>query len=414
MPPIQYPAALCYMKLALGLHRSGMDLEVLCVDPAKYRFPGKTALDNQLAGKIPSSLRMVKISSPETDTLHRFINGNRWLRQVLFPLTEPVKREWINPAVQQLKRMQSSDFEVVLTCSQPHANHLIGLWLKRKMGIPWVAYFSDPWTDNPYWQERSNPILYAYHARLERSVICKADMVLFTSQEMADLVMRKFPSPLQDKVGVLPHAYVSEWYGREINQPEQSGNRKIKLVHIGHFYGPRSPMPLVEALHESRLNEIDVTFIGNMEDSHYQQIQSLGLPQQVHLEPPVPYLSSLQAMRQADWLLLIDAVSTDEPSPFLPSKLVDYLGAGKPILGVTSKNGTSARILKAHGHVVADIENRANVIQALREIAASKPGVQCKASEEYALDNVTALLNNYLSMAIARVRNCGTCARRTS
>ena len=45
----------------------------------------------------------------------------------------------------------------------------------------------------------------------------------------------------------------------------------------------------------------------------------------------------------ADYLLVIDAPL--ESSPFFPSKLADYIGAQKPIIGLTSKTSATVDIL---------------------------------------------------------------------
>ncbi|GMA57920.1 hypothetical protein GCM10025858_24230 [Alicyclobacillus sacchari] len=57
-------------------------------------------------------------------------------------------------------------------------------------------------------------------------------------------------------------------------------------------------------------------------------------------------------MRQSDVLLLIDAPSANGRNPFLASKLIDYLGAGRRILGITDKQGTAANLLRQYGHIV--------------------------------------------------------------
>jgi hypothetical protein len=59
-----------------------------------------------------------------------------------------------------------------------------------------------------------------------------------------------------------------------------------------------------------------------------------------------------------DHLLLVDArLGQTEESVFLPSKLVDYLGSGSPVVAITPVPGTTARVVTETGGRVADIEN---------------------------------------------------------
>jgi glycosyltransferase involved in cell wall biosynthesis len=70
-------------------------------------------------------------------------------------------------------------------------------------------------------------------------------------------------------------------------------------------------------------------------------------------------------MGEADCTLLIDAaVEAGSESVFLPSKLVDYLGAGKPVIAVTPPEGASARVTREAGGVVCDVGD-ADAIEAL-------------------------------------------------
>ena len=64
-------------------------------------------------------------------------------------------------------------FDVLVSFAQPWSDHLIGLRVHRATGLPWVAHFSDPWTDSPYlrgrrWQRR-------IWARMEADVVRHAD-----------------------------------------------------------------------------------------------------------------------------------------------------------------------------------------------------------------------------------------------
>jgi glycosyltransferase involved in cell wall biosynthesis len=74
-----------------------------------------------------------------------------------------------------------------------------------------------------------------------------------------------------------------------------------------------------------------------------------GLP--VTLRDPVDYTESLALMRASDALLVVDAPA--ERSVFLPSKLVDYLGAGRPIVALTPP-GAAADLVDRAGGWVAD------------------------------------------------------------
>ncbi len=88
-----------------------------------------------------------------------------------------------------------------------------------------------------------------------------------------------------------------------------------------------------------------------------------GLPQGlVNLRAPVAYRESLALMGHADGLLVIDAPA--DLSVFLPSKLIDYIGAGRPILGLTPA-GTAASLIAKLGGWTADPRDARRVRETL-------------------------------------------------
>jgi hypothetical protein len=111
-------------------------------------------------------------------------------------------------------------------------------------------------------------------------------------------------------------------------------------------------------------------------------------------------------MRDAEMLLLIDAPSPDCPSPFLPSKLIDYLGTGKPVFGITPTNGASARVLRKYNHMVVSPDRPDEIASALEAIPPDRgiTGVQSPPGE-YNLDTVSAQLVHWLTTAIKRSRS---------
>ena len=122
-------------------------------------------------------------------------------------------RAWVPRAVAAaLAKLDQTGFrpDIIVSFGEPMSDHLVGLELKRRTGAPWLAHFSDPWTDNPF--RAGQFIARPINRRLEAQVIEAADRVVFTSQETRDLVMRKYPDGWRAKTAVLPHAYDPSLY----------------------------------------------------------------------------------------------------------------------------------------------------------------------------------------------------------
>jgi glycosyltransferase involved in cell wall biosynthesis len=375
-PPLLVPAALCYLKLVLGLRQNGVEVEILEIDPRSFLPPGPVLLDPAINRKVPADLVRHAVWSPERSPLVRL--GKRLLRSTALGMRyyEPKKREWVAPALRRLRRLDLGRYDAVLTCSQLHVNHLIGLRLKATTRLPWVAYFSDPWARNPY-ARFANPRVAAYHRALETQVLRAADRVLYTCDEMLHLAEEDQAAVLQGKAGVLPHSYVPEWFGPPVTEPSPA--LPIRLLHTGHFYGPRSPAPLLRALH--RLHQrrdltgrLRIDSYGSFPAADREALVRNGLGEIVRIHDTVPYLDSLALMRRQDLLLTIDAKLTQmSESVFLPSKLVDYLGAGKPLLAVTPSRGASARVVREVGGVVCDVADEAEIEAALERLLDEGP-----------------------------------------
>jgi glycosyltransferase involved in cell wall biosynthesis len=236
---------------------------------------------------------------------------------------------------------------VLVTFGQPMMDHLAGLTIKRRTGVRWIAHFSDPWADNPF-DPRAGDWLES-----EAAVLESADLAIFTSQETVDLVYAKHPRAWRARARVLPHAYDASLY------PEAAGeNDYITVRYLGNLFAGRGPEPLFKALSilnkrsPEILTRVRFEFIGETPSSGATNPLLSQLPPQcVKFLPRVGYLQSLSLAKSADLLLNIDAPATT--SVFLPSKLIDYVGAERPIFGI-SPPGTAATLINSLGGWVAD------------------------------------------------------------
>lgn len=104
-------------------------------------------------------------------------------------------------------------------------------------------------------------------------------------------------------------------------------------------------------------------------------------------------------MTKNNVLLLIDAPSNSGVNPFLASKLVDYLGAGKRILGITDEKGTSANILRKYGHYVVSPHDTQGIVTAIKECITT-PAVSVEPPVEFTTRNVVRQLVDVMNRLV--------------
>ncbi|WP_406732461.1 hypothetical protein RJD39_13465 [Vibrio scophthalmi] len=244
--------------------------------------------------------------------------------------------------------------QCIVSFGVPMSDHLLAMSLKEKYGTPWIAHFSDPWSDNPF--KKHHIISKFVNRKLEERVVRSADEVVFTSEETKDLVMSKYPD--LSKGVVLGHSYDDTLYPKE-SPCRRDG--KIVIKHIGSLYGYRSPKPLFKALRNlyndtpELVENVCFEFIGYVAPRMKNNKDLKALPQGlVHFKGGVDYIQSLSEMVSSDALLIIDAPAKE--SVFLPSKLIDYVGAKRPIMAITPQ-GTSQKLVNRMGFATATPES---------------------------------------------------------
>jgi glycosyltransferase involved in cell wall biosynthesis len=362
LPPDAHAEAFVSAKALAGL-ADHADIDVITAEPALLGGYYDTSLGHYLDRHVGRLERISGLAARLT---------KNWRRLPLPPdrcilLTQA--------AVRAAMALDVGGYDCLLTRSQFHSVHIAGLVLKRRFPrLPWVASFSDPWMEDPY--RRHLPILSSINARLERAVFCAADVLVFCSSETVDLALAKYPASWREKVVVIPHCYDPDLYGDRRPHPGQP----LTVRHIGAFYKHRTPLPLFKAFQQlfaqGRLDPATVRLelIGIVEGDVLDGEVCRSLPPGfLTVRQPVPYRESLDLMQSADLLVFVDAPA--DRSVFLPSKLIDYMGAGRPVFGVTPP-GAAAEVLTALGGHCADPrcpeQIADNLAEVLGELAAAR------------------------------------------
>lgn len=357
-PPLKFPRSIQISRLVQFLD---YPVHVICSSGGN-----KDPIDPSVGmGEEEKAASILRVSeSSKTQLLHRIrgkVLPNTWW------LPDP-ERSWTVKATSQwLNQHQPQSKDVLVTFGNPMSDHLAGLQIKKRVGLPWIAHFSDPWVDNPYFD--FSGILGKWKRRMERSVIQTADRVVFVSQESVDLVMAKYPPSWRDKVRVIPHAFDPLRFPK---QDDFFKRERLIVRYLGNFYGKRGPEPLFQSL--ATLQKRDKDLLKGVTFELYSNIHPdicisenfrLLTDDLLVIKNQVDYQTSLNLMRSADILLLIDAAS--RKSVFLPSKLIDYIGSGQPILGITPP-GSAQDLIHRLGGWVANPDDPDGMVASLQEV----------------------------------------------
>ena len=362
-PPKQEPRAIQVSRLLKHLNASTV---LVCEGNGAEQTESAGLGDQECF--LQQTIRVPLATSPGRDLL------NRLSRRVYLPVwsrTPDQLGPWKKPVVQAIDNLMTTEQyrpDVLVTFAFPLIDNIIGLELKRRFKLPWLAHFSDPWVDSPF---RSDDVLTrALNARLEHSVVERADRLVFTSRETAGLVMQKYDPALHSKVRIVPHAYEPQLFQSAPNE----NNGRLIIRYLGDLYQSRTPQPLFKALEilletePELLQKFRFEIVGDVHELNLEQMGISRLPEGlVVFRPRVNYFESLSMMTSASGLMVIDApVPKNSESVFLPSKLIEYVGADRPIIGLTPP-GTAAYLISRLGGWVADPGSTEQVADVVRQ-----------------------------------------------
>jgi glycosyltransferase involved in cell wall biosynthesis len=309
--------------------------------------------------EVPKPVKVFRTSSIEIPILQRQVPGvlNRFLGINHKWLQVPdVFIGWLPFAVHKgLEILRKEKVDVLFSTSLPNTCHLVALMLKRKLGLPWVADFRDPWTQNPY-VTYPKPVL-KIEEPMEQAVIRNADKVTTTNPFFTKGFITKYSDEPKEKFVTVTHGFDPN----DFQKLETTVEHKFVMTYTGSFYGPRKPDVFLKAVNEllsedsSLKDQLKIRFVGSVGRSVKNVVHRYGLEDTVEVCGYVSHKRALEYLLNSSVLLLITGIyhkSTvkdysgrvfDE----FPGKLVEYLAIGRPVLALAASEGTVARMIKS-------------------------------------------------------------------
>ena len=226
--------------------------------------------------------------------------------------------------------------------------HLIGLGLKRSLGVRWIADFRDPWTEMFYFKHMGLlPWTAASHRRMEQRVLDGADTVISVSPPVRDDFQRRTRTP----VVLITNGYDDADFNRDA--PALPRDR-FTLVHTGLFASDGNPLCLWDALarkcasDSTFKHQLRVRLAGKTDPEILDALRVRGLADNVDDLGYLPHFQTVAEQRAAN-VLLLPLRQEPEYAKVLPGKIFEYLAARRPVLGIGQENGAAATVLKDSG-----------------------------------------------------------------
>jgi glycosyltransferase involved in cell wall biosynthesis len=356
-PPSGASGTFRLLGFARHLRKCGWRLSVI----APPRLPWEP-VDERLLAQLPADITVHSVPYPQARASKVF------RRMAKFGV-------WLPAAQRTLRRVVAeSRPDAVLTSGPPHCVHALGLYAKRRQGLPWAADFRDPWVVGDPQEKWRSPRVWCAR-RWERIFLRNADLVISNAPRAQAMLQRAFPE-FGEKIVTVTNGFDPE--GFPVRPPRSMERSDIQIVHAGEIYFGRDPRPFLDALRSLRAGDtqsgqsLRARFLGQSTGGDLdlnEEIRSRGLSEIVMASGQVSYDDSRRFMADADILLLLDSPGRKVG---VPAKLYEYLGARAAILALTEEDGDAAWVLRESGapHRVVPPHQPERIGPALAELAA--------------------------------------------
>ena len=284
--------------------------------------------------KISSGIIPNKKKQSFLDKLFLLIRGNLFIPDA--------RVFWVKPSVRFLEKyIVENNIGTIVTSGPPHSLHLIGLELKQKLNIKWIADFRDPWTTIGYHKSlRLSNYSAKKHMFLEHKVLNMADTIIVTSKTTKS----EFEVITSRPIEVITNGYDVE------NIEKQDLDSKFSLAHIGSFLSERNPTILWESLVElineipDFKNHLEIKLIGAVSHEVLETIAQFGLNPYLNNMGYVSHGEAIAHQKKSQVLLLIE-INSKETRSIIPGKLFEYMVSGRPIIAIGPNGSDFAEII---------------------------------------------------------------------
>lgn len=271
-----------------------------------------------------------------------------WIRLNFF--IPDTKIGWRRPAIRKAAELiEREKPDLVFTSAPPYTVHRIGLALKARFGLPWVADFRDPWMENHVYNTAPRMAwARALNRRMERDVLMAADRITCALDSQRELFLSKWGRREQD-ILTIHNGFDGDYWpaGRGLAPAP-----RFYLSHFGTVYEPGFDAAFFDRLaglvrsNESLRTSFTLRMTGIVPASIREFLKSRFDKGHLEISGPVPHAEIQRQLAEQQILLLL--VNQGESHRYShPSKVFEYMASGNRVLVVGPAEHETLSLLRA-------------------------------------------------------------------
>ena len=270
---------------------------------------------------------------------------------------------------------QQEEVDCVFTTSPPHSIHLFGLYLKEKLGIPWVMDIRDAMTVDP--NRRQSPgmrLQSALENYYEKRFYASADAIISVSDPIIDSIRTRHAElHLDSKTHTIQNGFDDEDF--TILKEKKIKENLFIVTYTGSFMGKQTPEYFLKAVrllikkNDVEASDILVRFVGHFDKNTLSIINQFSSLISIEVIEFQPYAKALRYQLNSHLLLLIVNIEEHEGgAQTMTGKFFEYIGAARPIFAIVPNGPLRETILKGRFGVVASPKNISEIAEKFHHI----------------------------------------------
>lgn len=243
--------------------------------------------------------------------------------------------------LKSLQAARRENVDCLFSSSYPYTVHWIALWVHKHYHKPWIADFRDPWVGNKAMQ-KDIPFRKKLDAWMERKVVEEADYIINVTPSITEMYKKRYPE-YADKMVTITNGFDPADFAKAIPVKQE----KFTLIHTGIIADAYDMETFAEGVqlfmerNPDAQEKFQVLFIGYVPE-HFDALLKRRLGKAYVFKTYMSHQNVLEYLAGAQLQFMTFDQSVDNA---YSGKLFDYIGTGKPILGLLPE-GVAAELIR--------------------------------------------------------------------